>query len=127
MGPLELQPVVDWMRSTDLSELSRHDEGGGLSLRLEGRGAGASIPLPACTLAPVVSPEVGLFRWNQLGSSRRAEKGQDVSEGAVLGLVDTGRRLVEVKAPVSGRVVSSSVEDGKPVECGQLILLIQPR
>ncbi len=75
----------------------------------------------------VGSPEVGVFRAGAKGRSAAAAPGDDVAAGALLGSVDTGTAVVDVKAPAAGRLVSGAAEDGKAVEYGQPLFFIQPR
>jgi acetyl-CoA carboxylase biotin carboxyl carrier protein len=121
-----MQEVLDWMRTTDLAELAYRRGAGGMELRLEGAAPAQAAAFPPCSLIPVTSPEVGLFRWNQAGAPRRVDKGSLVAEGALLGLVEVGSRKVELKASASGKVVSVLIDDGKAVEYGQPLFFIKP-
>lgn len=119
------QQVLDWMRSTDLIEVSYRHKDAGLTLRSD---AAAPVPaaFPACSLVPLLSPEVGVFRWAALGSAGRLEKGQAVAAGQPVGLIQVGKRDHPLKAPAAGKIVTVTVDDGSPVEYGQPLLFVRP-
>ncbi|MDE1008272.1 acetyl-CoA carboxylase [Paraburkholderia fungorum] len=48
-----------------------------------------------------------------------------VASGAVVGLVEVMKQFTEVESHVSGRVVEVTVEDGEPVDAGQVIIRIE--
>ncbi|MFH1726688.1 MAG: biotin/lipoyl-containing protein [Elusimicrobiota bacterium] len=122
-----IKSVMDWLRSTDLAEVSYRRGGDGIHLRLD-EGAGVPEPsFPPCPLVAVTSPEVGVFRSSALGKPPAAERGRDVKEGQTLGLVETGDSEHKIAAPVSGRIVSAHIEEGSAVEYGQPLFFIRPR
>jgi acetyl-CoA carboxylase biotin carboxyl carrier protein len=119
-----LQPVLDWLRTTDIAEVTYRDGTDAVTLSLDD--AGAAQTLPKCSFVPVLSPEVGIFRFSALGKPKSAEKDSDVAEGQVLGIVDTGKAKREVKAPTRGRRISVLIEEGHAVEYGQPLYFIRP-
>lgn len=125
MNTRSLQHVLNWLRTTDLNEFS-YQKGSDKMHFCFDESPGPEPAFPPCSLTPVLSPEVGLFRLSELGKSSRVGKGDEVREGAVLGLVDTGRSKKKIKAPAAGRIVSAP-EDGTPVEYGQPLFFIEPR
>ncbi|MEE8425047.1 MAG: hypothetical protein V3S11_04430 [Elusimicrobiota bacterium] len=125
MNTQALQHVLDWLRTTDLNELSYQNGPDKIHFRFDEPSESESA-FPPCSLTPVLSPEVGLFHLSELGKSAQAGKGDEVRAGAVLGLVDTGLSKKKVKAPAAGRIVSAP-EDGAPVEYGQPLFFIEPR
>ena len=126
MNTRTLQEVADWMKSTDLTKISYRKGPDALELDSETVHPMPDSAFPACRLIPVSSQEVGLFRFNAVGSSRGAGKDDDVKEGQLLGHIEAGSKKHDVKAPVSGRIVSELIEDGNPVEYGQALFFIQP-
>lgn len=124
-GQDKVKDVIRWARGTDLAEVAYQREGERVEFRLEGAPP-ALPPMPACSLVPGRSPTVGLFRASALGSAAKLEQGRQVSEGELLGHVETGGRSEPVKSPAAGKVVSVSVEDGKPVQYGQALFFVQP-
>lgn len=126
MTTAALKKVLDWMRTTDLEEVSYRRGEDAMTLRTED--APPPQPaLPGCSLVPVTSAEVGMFRFSKLGKARSAEKDSEVKEGQELGVVEAGGKDHPVVSPASGRIVSVPAEDGKAVEYGQPLFFIQPR
>ncbi|MFH2205105.1 MAG: biotin/lipoyl-containing protein [Elusimicrobiota bacterium] len=126
MNKRTLQDVADWMKTTDLARVSYRRAGETIEFSLEDAPSAAESAFPPCRLIPVSAREVGLFRPGPLGTAGGIEKGSEVKEGAVLGLIAAGKEQHEVKAPAAGRIISALVEDGDPVEYGQPLFFIQP-
>lgn len=124
--PLSPKAVIDWMRTTDLAELSYRRGEDAVQLRLEEAGPAPDAGFPPCALVPVTSPEVGIFRSSDIGKPLGVEKGKPVKEGDVLGLIETGTSKHKVKAAAAGRLVSVLIEDGKAVEYGQPLFFVRP-
>jgi acetyl-CoA carboxylase biotin carboxyl carrier protein len=128
MNASELKEVMDWLKSTDLVEVSYKNGERGFSL--------ATTEAPPAALpqarfpnryACVAAQSVGVFQPNALGRSR-AEEGREVAEGDVLGLIDTGgKEHPAVKAPCKGLVAKVFVEPGQAVQYGQPLFLIDPK
>ena len=127
MNTQTLQNVLQWLRTTDLAEISYRRGPDKISFRVDDAVTAPESALPGCSLVPVVSPEVGLFRASKLGKPRTAEKDADVSEGLELGVVEAGKTQHPVKAPASGRIVSVHIEEGQAVEYGQPLFFIRPQ
>ncbi|MBI3297061.1 MAG: hypothetical protein HYZ75_02780 [Elusimicrobia bacterium] len=127
MDKSTLNAVLDWMRTTDLAEVAFHRAGEGFELASDQASAAPVGGFPDARVVPVPSPEVGVFRAAALGKSPKAQPGDEVAEGAVLGVIDTGAAKVDVKAPAAGKLIPAAAEDGKAVEYGQPLFFIQPR
>jgi len=125
MQQIPFKGVLDWMRTTDLVEVAYRSGEDRVCFRLEDLGP-ANGPFPGTSFVPVLSPEVGIFRFNEIGKARKAEKDAEVEEGLVLGIIDTGAARFEVKAPADGRLSLVLVEEGKVVEYGQPLFFIRP-
>lgn len=125
MQQTQFKGVLDWMRTTDLVEVSYRAGEDKVSFRLDDAGPLHS-PMPGTSLIPVLSPEVGIFHFNDLGKSRKAEKDTEVAEGMVLGIVETGAARREVPAPARGHLSLVLAEEGKAVEYGQPLFFIRP-
>jgi acetyl-CoA carboxylase biotin carboxyl carrier protein len=48
-----------------------------------------------------------------------------VQSGAVIGLIEVMKQFTEIEAEVSGRVAELLVEDGEPVDAGQVLMRIE--
>ena len=125
MDDKTLREITSWLRTTDLVEASYRGSGVGAGFRMEGTGPSVDA-FPACSLLPVVSPEVGIFRANELGAAPMAALGAAVKEGQALGFVEIGTRKEQVRAPVSGKIAAAPAEDGQAVQYGQALFFIEP-
>jgi biotin carboxyl carrier protein len=72
----------------------------------------------------VTAPVVGIFR--ALGGDAVISPGKIVNEDQVIGQIEAMRLLNDCLAPGSGTVTNVLVEEGQPVEYGQLLFEIAP-
>lgn len=78
-------------------------------------------------LTPIKSPMVGTFyRAPAPGAKPYVDVGQIISAGQVVCIVEAMKLMNEIESEVAGRVVKILVENGKPVEFGQTLFLIEP-
>ncbi len=78
-------------------------------------------------LSSIKSPMVGTFyRAPAPGAKPYVDVGQIVSAGQVVCIVEAMKLMNEIESEVAGRVVKIPVENGKPVEFGQTLFLIEP-
>ena len=54
------------------------------------------------------------------------EEGDIISKGQVLCIIEAMKLMNEIESDVDGKIVSILVEDGKPVEYGEPLFLIEP-
>ena len=127
MGTEQVKDVLDWMRRTDLVEVSYREGGRGFSLSTAAAVSEPNYPLPAARFTPVCSPAVGIFQWSEPGRARAAEEGAPVAEGDVLGLIESAPgKQVPIKAPCAGKLARVFAEAGKAAEYGQPLFFIAP-
>ncbi|MDK8264395.1 acetyl-CoA carboxylase [Pseudomonas oryzihabitans] len=70
----------------------------------------------------VLSPLPGTFyRKPTPDAAPYVEVGETVTAGTVIGLVEVMKQFSEVHAEVDGTLTAFAVEDGDPVEPGQLL------
>lgn len=75
---------------------------------------------------PVTSPMVGTFYKSPSPDAKPfVEIGQTVSKGDVVCIVEAMKLMNEIESEVSGKVVEICVEDGQPVEFGQVLMYIE--
>jgi acetyl-CoA carboxylase biotin carboxyl carrier protein len=88
--------------------------------------AAAEAAAPAEPAGHVVkSPMVGTFyRSPSPGAASFVEKGQTVSEGQTLCIIEAMKLLNEIESDVSGKILEVLVENGHPVEYGQPLFVI---
>ena len=75
---------------------------------------------------PVVSPMVGTFyKASSPEAEPFVEVGQTVSKGDVVCIVEAMKLMNEIESEFSGKIVEICVEDGQPVEFGQVLMYIE--
>jgi acetyl-CoA carboxylase biotin carboxyl carrier protein len=106
------------------------------------KSAAVSSPAPANTAAseavkvelpdtnhhmPIKSPMVGTFyRAPAPDAKPYVELNQQVAVGQVVCIIEAMKLMNEIESEVAGRVAKILVENGKPVEFGQILFLIEP-
>lgn len=97
----------------------------------------ASIPSPGAADAfvctpiekkgkPITSPMVGTFYKAPSPDAKPfVEMGSTVSEGQVVCIIEAMKLMNEIESDVSGKVVEICVEDGQPVEFGQVLMYVE--
>ena len=85
------------------------------------------VPAAATGAIRVESPMVGVFyRQPEPGTPAFVEVGDVVTPGQTLCLLEAMKLFNELKADAAGRVTAIHVENGKPVEFGQLLFELEP-
>lgn len=75
----------------------------------------------------IVSPMVGTFyRAPSPGASPFTEVGKSISTGQVVCIIEAMKLMNEIETEVSGKVVEICVQDGQPVEYGQVLMIVEP-
>ncbi len=89
----------------------------------------AAVPQaePDSTLIEIESPMVGTFyRAGAPGSPPYVESGQRISEGDTLCIIEAMKLMNEFESEINGTVEEILVEDGEPVEYGQVLFRVAP-
>ncbi len=139
----QLQRLVRVLDSSEVSELElrRVDEGTRLILRkvqapessdhsiedqfVLAASKTATESEPEETEHKVVAPIVGTFHvWAKPKGGALVAVGDHVKAGQLVGTIQSLNVLNEVEATVAGRVVEIFVQDGQPVEYGQVLMTI---
>ena len=75
---------------------------------------------------PITSPMVGTFyKAPSPDSEPFVSVGSTVSAGDVVCIVEAMKMMNEIESEVSGKVVEICVEDGQPVEFGQVLMYVE--
>ncbi len=81
---------------------------------------------PAKKGTPITSPMVGTFyKSPSPDADPFVTVGQSISKGDVVCIVEAMKMMNEIESEVSGKVVEICVEDGQPVEFGQVLMYIE--
>jgi acetyl-CoA carboxylase biotin carboxyl carrier protein len=76
---------------------------------------------------PIKSPMVGTFyRAPAPDAKPYVELNQQITAGQVVCIIEAMKLMNEIESEVAGRVAKILVENGKPVEFGQTLFLIEP-
>lgn len=82
---------------------------------------------PATTLIEIKSPMVGTFyRAGAPGAPPYVDTGQRISEGDTLCIIEAMKLMNEFESDISGTIEEILVEDGEPVEYGQVLFRVAP-
>lgn len=75
---------------------------------------------------PITSPMVGTFyRAPSPDASPFVEVGGSVSSGQTVCIIEAMKLMNEIESEVAGKVVEICVEDGQPVEFGQVLMYVE--
>ena len=75
---------------------------------------------------PVTSPMVGTFyKASSPDAKPFVELGSVIKEGDVVCIIEAMKLMNEIEADASGKVVEICVEDGQPVEFGQVLMYVE--
>jgi acetyl-CoA carboxylase biotin carboxyl carrier protein len=138
----QLQRLVRLLDASDVSELevNRAGEGTRLVLRKAKVPEGTGQPQVAVSLAmaampeaareaqryKVVAPLVGTFHTGaRPKGGALVAVGDHVKVGQLVGTIESLNMFNEVETPVAGQVLEIFVQDGEPVEYGQLLMTIE--
>lgn len=81
---------------------------------------------PAKKGKPITSPMVGTFYSAPSPDAKPfVEVGQTISQGDVVCIVEAMKLMNEIEAEFSGKIVEICVQDGQPVEFGQVLMYIE--
>ena len=141
-----IEKVVDLLESSSLTELELKD--GSQSITMKRGTAGEITAIPRKTPSEkvsaeeietaaedikaetkrksIVSPMVGTFYKSMSPDAKPfVEVGQSVATGQVVCIIEAMKLMNEIEAEVSGRIVEICVEDGQPVEFGQVLMYLE--
>lgn len=142
----ELKALVRLMEGADLEELEvaegdrririRRRSGDGLPVIRTGAPAQGGAKIAAAPavgaadtagLVPIESPMVGTFyRAPAPGAEPYVKEGDSIQKGTVVCIVEAMKLMNEIESEVAGRIARVVAENGKPVEFGQPLFLVEP-
>ena len=142
-----IEKLAELLVNNGLSEISLEDGDQAITLRKDALVASAPVvpvaaPVAAVASAPAVSapadnkeakkgtpitsPMVGTFyKSPSPDADPFVSVGSLVKQGDVVCIVEAMKMMNEIEAEVSGKVVEICVEDGQPVEFGQVLMYVE--
>jgi acetyl-CoA carboxylase biotin carboxyl carrier protein len=91
------------------------------------RGTPARAPVAAPPLKEIRSPMVGTFyKAPEPGAESYVRVGSRVTPGQTVCIIEAMKIMNEIEAEITGTVREISVEDGQPVEFGQVLFRVDP-
>lgn len=86
----------------------------------------APVAVPAKKGTPITSPMVGTFyKSPSPDADPFVSVGSTIKTGDVVCIVEAMKMMNEIEAEVSGKIVEICVEDGQPVEFGQVLMYVE--
>lgn len=140
-----IQELAELLKKNELTELSLRDGEKEIIIRKDVVVAAPSAVVSAAAQAasaptesfvctpievkkgkPVTSPMVGTFYKAPSPDAKPfVELGTSVSGGQVVCIIEAMKLMNEIESDVSGKVVEICVEDGQPVEFGQVLMYVE--
>ena len=135
------------LKDNELTEISLENEDSAITIRKDvvvAQQAVAAAPVVSPTVSapsvqaeapaksevkkgtPVTSPMVGTFYSAPSPDAKPfVEVGSSVKKGDKLCIIEAMKLMNEIEAEVSGKVLEVCVQDGQPVEFGQVLMYIE--
>lgn len=139
-----IEKLAKILSDNSLTEITLEDENCAISLRRELTGAvqttiapiqaapvaAAPAPAPATPAVDnrktITSPMVGTFYAAPSPDAKPfVQVGDTVKEGDVVCIVEAMKLMNEIDSEVSGKIVEICVENGQPVEFGQVLMYVE--
>ncbi|MBL7091887.1 MAG: acetyl-CoA carboxylase biotin carboxyl carrier protein [Candidatus Omnitrophica bacterium] len=144
MNLKEIKEMINLMNENDLLELELERDG--LKVRLK-KSSGQLQQIITTSEAPAIKPQalkeepvfkkqelieikspmVGTFyRTSSPESAPFVDTGSEIQPGEVICIIEAMKLMNEIKAEVKGRIKEILVENGNPVEFGQVLFRVEP-
>jgi acetyl-CoA carboxylase biotin carboxyl carrier protein len=140
IDPDTIRALAAVLTETGLSEIEIADKDsrirvvrGGIATTAVAAPVVAAAPVPAAPAADpashpgaVTSPMVGVaYLSPEPGSAAFVTVGQQVSAGQTLLLIEAMKTFNQIKAPKAGTVTAILVQNGAPVEYGEVLMVLE--
>ncbi len=133
------------LKNNELTEISLEDGDTAITIRKDVIVAPAVAAAPAVSSAsavsakpaegvkaeekkgtPITSPMVGTFYTSPSPDAKPfVTVGQSVNKGDKVCIIEAMKLMNEIEAEVSGKIIEICVEDGQPVEFGQVLMYVE--
>jgi len=145
MNIKKVEEVIRLMEKYQLSEITVEEDGVKIHLRKGESGQiektirvpspvltpkeemAAAEKIPAKNVVEIKAPMVGTFYRSPSPDSKPfVEVGNRINEGDVLCIIEAMKLMNEIKSEVKGKIVDTLVNNGEPIEFGQVLFLVEP-
>jgi len=148
MNVKKIEEVISLMEKHNLTEISLEDESVKIHVK---KGVGGQIEKVVHVAHPVLTPShgetlpkespeeektnvieikapmVGTFYRSPAPDAKSfVDVASKVNEGDVLCIIEAMKLMNEIKSEVKGKIVDILVENGEPIEFGQVLFLVEP-
>ena len=132
------------LKDNGLTEISLENESGAVTIRKDAVIAPAMPASVASTMysapsnstdatanenhkgSPIVSPMVGTFYTSPSPDAEPfVTVGQTVNKGDKVCIIEAMKLMNEIETEISGKIVEICVDDGQPVEFGQVLMYVE--
>ncbi len=137
-----IQELAKILKENELTEISLENEEGAITIRKDVvfQGAGnVSTVTPAPVVAnnsnssleskkgtPIVSPMVGTFyKAPSPEDDPFVKVGQTIKKGDKVCIIEAMKLMNEIETEIEGKIVEICVQDGDPVEFGQVLMYVE--
>lgn len=139
-----IEKLIDIMKNNELTEVTLEDADKSLYIKSNGykpviKEKTASEPVQETVveaaeekveekknLVPIVSNMIGLFYSKPSPNEKPfVQVGDEIKEGQVVCIIETIKLMNKITSDVSGKIAEICIEDGKPVEYGQVIMYVE--
>lgn len=139
-----IEKLIDIMKNNELTEVTLEDADKSLYIKSNGykpviKEKTASEPVQETVveateekveekknLVPIVSNMIGLFYSKPSPTEKPfVQVGDEIKEGQVVCIIETIKLMNKITSDVSGKIAEICIEDGKPVEYGQVIMYVE--
>ena len=140
-----IEKLVDIMRNNELTEVTLEDENRSIYIKSNGykpivkeilkeeENVEKSVLIEEDkaqtenkNLVPIISGMIGTFYSRPKPDEKPfVSVGDNIKEGDVICIIETIKLINKITSDISGRVAEICIEDGKPVEYGQVIMYIK--
>lgn len=140
-----IEKLAEILNDKDLTEISLEDGNQAVTLRKDVITGTVQYAAPAVSSAAVqtanvskdketpakkgkaiVSPMVGTFYKSPSPDAKPfVEVGKNISQGDVVCIIEAMKLMNEIESEFSGKIIEICVEDGQPVEFGQVLMYVE--
>jgi acetyl-CoA carboxylase biotin carboxyl carrier protein len=151
MNRKRIEEIIDLMEKYGLTEVDVEEEGVRIHLKKGGVGSPVIIQQPSVQHVPTAVPAAGEpavkaetkaeaksfleIKAPMVGTFYKApapdaepyvDVGDTIKEGDILCIIEAMKLMNEIKSEVKGKIVEIVVDNGQPVEFGQVIFRVEP-